>query len=183
MADISATDVKALTRALNEIDKDLKTQMVRDIKGTAKGLQTDIKRAIPTVSPLRGANTNGRLGWGQGKRANTVTINYKSTGSTTKTVTPLLKLTVQSPLTAVLDMAGRGSGTPRRNMTRDYQVNGRTRRHRVTTQGRGLINKMNQKGRPSRYAWSTVEDKLPQVAREVQAILDKASQKISRKFK
>lgn len=182
MADIAATDVRALTRALNSIDKTLKTEMVREIKGTAKGLQSDIKRAIPTTSPLSGANTNGRLGWGQGKRANTVSINYKGTGSKKKEITPLLKLTVQSPLTAVLDMAGRGSGIPRRAVTRDYQVNGKTRRHRVTTQGRGLINKMRQSGQPSRYAWKSVEHKLPQVARDVQSILDKTSKKISRKF-
>jgi len=179
VADITATNVKALNRALDAIDPSLKKAMVKDIKQVAKPLQLDIKKAIPPTSPLRGSYHQGRTGWGVGVRADTVKINYRTSGSRRTAITPLVKLSITSPLTSILDMAGRAGGQAR-PMSRYYTKNGRRMRHKVTTQGRSMLARLGRN--PSRYGWAAVEDNLPGAGKDIQAILDRESKRISRKF-
>ena len=164
MADYQATDIRKLLKALDAIEPKAGNALKRDAKKAAKPLQDGIKKTIPRVSPLSGMNNNGRLGWGQGKPAQSVTTSWKMKRSRRKAETSLLSVRVNSPATALTDYAGRRSG-------------GRT------PQGRAMIQKLNQTRRASRWAWFAAEKYLPQVTNAVKGIIEDASKRISKDFK
>lgn len=164
MADYKATDIRALVKALDAIEPKLGLQLKRDSKKAAKPLQDDIKSAIPNVTPLSGMDNRGRLGWGIGKPANSVTTSFSIKRSRKKDTTPLVSVKVNSAATALTDYAGRRS-------------DGKTR------SGKAMIVALNRKRRASRWAWFGAEKSLPQVTRAVKGIIDEASKKISRGFK
>lgn len=182
MADVVYSNVRELTRRLNAIEPELKKAMVRDAKLAAKPLQTGIKAAIPSVSPLSGANSMGRLGWGQVKPVKSVTISYKTGRSKTTAITSLLSVKVNSPIVALMDYAGRKPRGPVRQVTRPYVYKNGVRQHRVNGQGEAMMDRLNSIRRASRFAWPAAERALPAVQAQVKGILDKASQRISRTF-
>lgn len=182
MADVVYSNVRELHRRLDAIDPALKKAMVKDAKLAAKPLQTGIKSAIPTVSPLSGANENGRLGWGQGKPVKSVTVSYRTGRSKSASVTSLLSVKVNSPIVALMDYAGRKPRGPVRQVTRPYAYKNGTRTHRVNGQGEAMMDRLNMLRRASRFAWPAAERALPAVQAQVKGILDRASSRISRTF-
>lgn len=182
MADVVYSNVRELHRRLDAIDPALKKAMVKDAKLAAKPLQTGIKAAIPTVSPLSGANNSGRLGWGSTKPVKSVTISYRTGRSKTTAITSLLSVKVNSPSVALMDYAGRKPRGPVRQVTRPYAYKGTTRQHRVNGQGEAMMDRLNMLRRASRFAWPAAERALPAVQAQVKGILDRAQQRISRTF-
>lgn len=176
------SNVRELTRQLKAIEPALQKAMVKDIKTEIKPLQTAVKSALPKVSPLSGANTEGRLGFGQGRPANSTTIRYRAGYSKRTAITSLAAVVVNSPFTAVMDYAGKGGGKTRSAVTRPYAYKGGTRTHRNNGQGQAMIDRLNNVRRPSRYAWPAAEKSLPMVQQKVKQVLDKASAMISRSF-
>jgi hypothetical protein len=182
MADLIYTNVRELNRRLDAIDPALKKAMVKDAKLAAKPLQTGIKSAIPSVSPLSGANSAGRLGWGQTKPVKSVTVSYRTGRSKTTSITSLLSVKVNSPIVSLMDYAGRKPRGPVRQVTRPYAYKGTTRTHRVNGQGEAMIDRLNTVRKASRFAWPAAEQTLPAVQAQVKGILDRASKTISRTF-
>ena len=182
MGDVVYSNVRELHRRLDAIDPELKKAMVKDAKLAAKPLQTGIKAAIPTVSPLSGANSKGRLGWGEGKPVKSVTVSYRTGRSKTTAITSLLSVRVNSPIVALMDYAGRKPRGPVRQVTRPYPYKNGTRQHRVNGQGEAMMDRLNMLRRASRFAWPAAERALPAVQAQVKGILDRASSRISRTF-
>lgn len=182
MADVVYSNVRELHRRLDAIDPALRKAMVRDAKLAARPLQTGIKSAIPTVSPLSGFNNSGRLGYGVGKPANSVTTRYRTSRSQNRAITPLLSVKINSPAVALMDYAGRKPKGARNQVTREYAYKGGTRRHRVNGQGEAMIDRLNMLRRASRFAWPAAERTLPAIQAQVKGILDRASKTISRTF-
>lgn len=182
MADLVYSNIKELHRRLDAIDPAFRKALVRDAKLAAKPLQTGVKAAIPNISPLSGANNNGRLGYGVGKPANSVTTRYRTSRSQNRAITPLLSVKINSPIVALMDYAGRKPKGPLNQFTREYPYKGGTRRHRVNGQGEAMIDKLNSIRRASRFAWPTAERTLPAIQAQVKGILDRASKTIGRTF-
>lgn len=182
MGDVVFSNVRELHRRLDAIDPALKKAMVKDAKLAAKPLQTGIRTAIPSVSPLSGFENSGRLGYGVGKPAKSVTVSYRTGRSKNTAITSLLSVKVNSPAVALMDYAGRKPRGPVRQVTRPYAYRGGTRSHRVNGQGEAMIDKLNMMRRASRFAWPAAERALPAVQAQVKGILDRASQRISRTF-
>lgn len=176
------SNVRELTRQLKAIEPALQKAMVKDIKTEVKPLQTAVRSALPTVSPLSGANNDGRLGFGNGRPANSTTIRYRAGYSKRTAITSLVSVVVNSPFTAVMDYAGKGGGKTRSAVTRPYAYKGGTRTHRNNGQGQAMIDRLNSIRKPSRFAWPAAEKSLPMVQQQVQRVLERASAAISRSF-
>jgi hypothetical protein len=183
MADIVYSNVRELTKQLRAIEPALQKAMVRDVKTEIKPLQQAVKMALPTVSPLSGANTSGRLGFGSGKPANSTSIRYRTGYSKRSAITALASVKVNSPMTSIMDYAGKGGGISRNGITRPYPYKGGTRTHRINGQGQAMINRLDSVRRPSRFAWPAAERSLPMVQAKVQAVLESAANQISRSFR
>jgi hypothetical protein len=182
MADVVFSNVRELHKRLDAIDPAIKKAMVKDAKLAAKPLQTGIRTAIPSISPLSGFENSGRLGYGSGKPAKSVTISYRTGRSKSTSITSLLSVKVNSPAVALMDYAGRKPRGPVRQVTRPYAYKGGTRTHRVNGQGEAMIDRLNMMHRASRFAWPATERALPAVQAQVKGILERASQRISRTF-
>lgn len=163
MADVPGTAANLL-KALKSIDPELRKQFVRRVKEIGKPVDSAIKANLPTVAPLSGMNNNGRLGWGVGKASNNTTLSFKATGSKTAAVTPLLSVRVNSPATAMADIAGRkGSGS--------------------TRAGKVLIARLNAIRNASRYVWPAGEGASKNIEDQIQTTIDEASKVINDRYK
>lgn len=183
MADVVYSNVRELTRQLKAIEPALQKAMVREVKAEVKPLATMVKTALPTVSPLSGANTNGRLGFGIGKPSNSVSVRYRSGGSKRTAITSLASVRVNNALTSIMDYAGKNGTTTRSQVTRPYAYKGGTRVHRLNGQGQAMVDRLDAVRRPSRFAWPAAERALPMVQARVQSVLESAAAQISRSFR
>lgn len=163
MADVPGSAANLL-KALKSVDPELRKQFVRRVKEIGKPVQTAIRDGLPTISPLSGMNNNGRLGWGVGTSPTSTTLSFKSTGSKTSAVTPLLAVKVNSAATSVVDMAGRKSA-------------GRT------ASGRALIAKLNTIRNASRYVYPAGESASKNVEAQIQITIDEASKVINDRYR
>ena len=194
-------DVKGLLKDLDGLKPGLKKQLVRDAKLVAKPIIAIIKSQIPTTAPLSGmsrtpvsrrpsashpnggtnSNPNGRLGWGAGKAANSVTAKFRSSRSRFSAVTPLLAIWVNSPMTAIADIAGKGSMRKARKVTNEYAYKDGSRRHQVTSQGRWMIKGLKERNL-NNFVYPNVEDRLDDAQAEVKLIVEKYARMVNRKI-
>ena len=194
MADV-IFDVKALIADLNEIDPGLRKAMVREAKAEAKPMASKIKSVIPKVAPLSGlsktrvprsgggfnGNPTGRLAWGEGKPANSVSIRFRSGRSRRTAITTLVGIWVTSPMTAIADVAGKGSMRRAVKVTREYDYKNGTRRHKVNGQGLALIRNLKNVGL-NNFVHPTVEDQIPDTERQVKLVFERYAAKVNRKL-
>jgi len=186
MASDVVFDVKGLLRDLEALEPGITKQLKKDVRKVASPMQSNIKSAIPSVNPFESvkrpvSNTQGRLAWGAGKPANTVTISFKTGRSRKTATTALSSLVVSSPATALADVAGKGSGEVRRPVTNSYPYKGGERTHRVTTQGQKMIRHLRSK-RATNFVYPSVEASLPMVQAEIKLILERYASKVNRKL-
>jgi hypothetical protein len=177
-------DVKGLVRDLKNLDPDLKKAMLKEYRKIAKDPNELIKKAIPVTAPMSGMSpekNHGRSAWGAVKKPDATSIRFRTSGSRKYKVTSLASIWVLSPMTAIADVAGKGSGVPTRSETRPYIRNGKMRSHKVTTQGRNMIAVLRER-RKSNFVYPAVEKSLPSVEREIKLILDKYAAKVNRKL-
>ena len=193
-------DVKGLLRDLEQLEPGLKKKLVRDAKDVAKGSVSIIKQSIPTTAPLSGmsktpvgrrasashpnggtnSNPNGRTAWGAGKPANSVTVKFRSSRSRYSAVTPLLAIWVNSPMTAIADIAGKGNMRKAKRVTNEYAYKGGSRRHAVTSQGRWMIRGLKERNL-NNFVYPNVEDSLDDAQAEVKLIIDRYAAQVNRK--
>jgi hypothetical protein len=178
-------DVKGLLADIKAIEPGLKKKMTDRAKSESEGMQNLIRQAIPDTAPLSGmdrvTNPSGRLAWGAGKPAKEVKFGYKTTGNNRRAVTPLFKLMITSPMTAIADVAGKGSGVPRSLTTKPYRYGGGTRTHRLNGQGRNMISVLRARNK-SNFVYPAVEASLPGVEAKLKLVVEEFSQKVNRKL-
>ena len=178
-------DVKGLIRDLNNLEPGLKNQMVREAKAIGKPLVTNIRNAIPDVAPLSGmsktANPNGRLAWGAVKKADSVTTKFRSSRSRRSATTSLISIWVNSPMTAVADVAGKGSMRKAKKITSEYAYKDGTRRHRVSSQGRWMVRMLRERY-SNNFVYPAVEDSLDDAEEKVKLVIDKYARMVNRKL-
>jgi hypothetical protein len=181
MASNVVFDIKGLLKDLEALEPGLKKQLVRDAKAEAKPIVTIIKSQIPTTAPLSGMANNGRVGWGVGKPANSVTVKFRSGRSRISAVTPLVSIWVNSPMTAIADVAGKGGMRKARKVTSEYAYKDGTREHRVTSQGRWMIRRLKERNL-NNFIYPNVEDRLEDAQAEVKLVIERYAAKVNRKL-
>jgi hypothetical protein len=174
-------DVKGLLRDLEGLKPGLKREMVKEAKLIAKPIATLIKSQIPTTAPLSGMKHNGRTGWGAGKPANQVQVKFRSSRSRYSAVTPLLSIWVTSPMTAIADIAGKGSFRKARTITREYDYKDTSRRHKVTSQGRWMVRRLKERNL-NNFIYPNVEDSLDDAQDKVKLVIAKYAAMVNRKL-
>lgn len=177
-------DAKDLFNQLKTIEPKLKKEMLAEARKIAKTPQDLIKNAIPDVAPLSGMsiekNISGRTAWGAVKPADKVDFSTRTTGSKKYATTSLFRLIVASPMTAIADTAGKGSGVPRSLVTKPYAYKGGTRTHKINGQGESMIRVLRTR-RKSNFVYPAVQDSLPSVEAELKLVVDRFARKINRK--
>jgi len=177
-------NIRQLTKDLNELEPGLKNQMIREAKEPAKPLIAAIRRVIPSTPPLSGmsqTNNRGRLAWGAGKKADSVVAKFRAGRSRRTAITPLVSIWVNSPMTAIADVAGRGNMRKAKPVTNEYAYKDGTRRHRVTSQGQTMVNKLRERNK-SNFVYPAVEDSLLNAEREIKLVIDKYARMVNRKL-
>lgn len=195
-------DAKSILKALNDLEPGLKKQMLKEMKAITKPAVTEIRSVIPTSAPMSGMsvsrvpstanrdynnNPTGRLSWDGGKYKNRViapdnVIPRFSAGRSRKSaVTSLFGIWLRSPGVAMIATAGRGSGTPRSAVTREYDYKGGRRKHTNNGQGAALIRRVRSTGLYN-FFYKAGEKEIPSMEQEVKLVWSKYSSKVSRKF-
>lgn len=155
--------INQLVKGLKAIDPELRKSFIRNLKTIAKPVELAIKQQLPQVSPLTGMNNKGRLGWGVGKAPDSTSILFKSGGSKTQAVTPLLSVRANSAAMSLVDMAGRKSDGN-------------------TASGRAMIRKLNSMRSASRYVYPGGESARDQVIQQIQDCIEETSKIVMREF-
>jgi hypothetical protein len=172
---ISSNDVRALNRGLREIEPGLVREMRKEIRQIAKPVNDQIKKNIPAQAPMSGMSIgSGRLRWLGDKKPQSTTISNALKASGRSLTGSLVRIIVNSPAASMADMAGRVNRS--RPISREYNYRLRDgsiikRRHRVTTQGQQMIRNLG--ARASRFAWPALENRLDEVTREIDKVLEK----------
>jgi hypothetical protein len=178
-------DVKGLLRDLEALEPGMRKALVKDAKDVAKPIVSIIKQSIPTTAPLSGMsktnNPTGRLAWGAGKPANSVTTKFRSGRSRSRAITPLIAIWVNSPMTAIADVAGKGAMRKAKKVTSEYAYKGGTRRHRVTSQGQTMIRVLKERNL-NNFVYPNVEDRIDDAQAEVKLIIERYARKVNRKL-
>jgi hypothetical protein len=188
-------DVKGLLRDLESLKPGLRKELVRDAKDVAKPIVSNIKKMIPSTAPLSGmtksypvsspthltGDPNGRVAWGAGKPANSVTVKFRSGRSRYSAVSPLVSIWVNSPMTAIADVAGKGAMRKARTITNDYEYKGSTRRHKVTTQGRWMVKRLRERN-ANDFIYVAVGDSIDDAQEKVKLVIARYSAKVNRKL-
>lgn len=149
VAQLSASDMKALIAKLKEIQPSLAREFRKEVKKIAKPVDDEIKRLIPAQPPLSGmgfvirresrltgnisySTNEGRLNWLGTGAFNDGTSKSKAQGPKATTIrtgvkpsgksltTALAKIILDSPAVSMADMAGRGSGGRSGVRSREY---------------------------------------------------------------
>lgn len=188
-------DAKGLMNHLKAVEPGLLKKLKAEARSESKETQSLIKDAIPKVAPMSGmsqipvmssrgylnSSPNGRVAWNAGKPATEVKFSTRTTGSRRYAVTSLFRLIVASPMTAIADTAGKGSGVPRNAVTKPYTHNGKSRTHRVNGQGQNMIRVLAQR-RASKFVYPAVERSLPNVQAKIKLVVEKYAQMVNRKI-
>jgi hypothetical protein len=175
IAELNATDIRNMNRTLRNMEGNLLKEMRSEIRSIAKPINDQIKINIPASAPMTGMEKGtGRLRWFGEKKPKSTSILNRVRASGRSLTTALVAIQLNSPAVSMTDMAGRVNQS--RPISREYTIRLRNgdivkRRHRVTTQGKQMIR--NLKGAASRYGWPAVENRLDQVVREIDKVIEK----------
>ena len=181
-------DAKGTLKALRELHPGLKKLMVREFRNEAKPLIQDLKRKIESLTPPVGSlNNSGRLSWNEGKVKNNtiqpdnVIARFSSGRSRRFAVTSLFGVWVRSPMVAITGVIGKGSMSPRKPATREYEWRGTTRSHKNNGQGQKLLQFV--RNREANWFYETAEKSMPDVERKIKLVWDKYSSIVSGKLR
>lgn len=199
---LEVTNWNEVMKVLVKLDKTYVSAMRKEFKKIAKSVQDEVRKGIPNKSkpPLSGMKQVhfGRLAWGSsyGKGAKPSKSVLIQTPNTRKRLyrgkdIAIARVQVQSPATVLADMAGRrGNAKARKGLTPKYDymytINGQkvpgTRQHTVKpwnfvskiSGGKGI-----RQNWASRFIWPSALKALPQVRRDVDAVITAANVKVN----
>jgi len=196
-------DAKPILKALNQLEPDLKKQMLREMKAITKPAINEIKSVIPSTSPMSGMsvprtstsmndrkfnnNGDGRLSWTGGKYKNRVITpdnvipRFSSSRSRKYATTSLFGIWLRSPGVAMIATAGKGSGRAKYATTREYPYKGGVRRHRNNGQGEALIRKVKATGLYN-FFYKAGDASVPGMEGEVKLVWEKYSKIVNRRL-
>ena len=180
--------IKEMQKSLKELEPKLDKAMQRDAKTIAKPGADRVKSVIPSVAPLTGKDgqsgmlNNGRLGWGIGKPANSVTVRYRSGRSKQFAVTSLVAIWVNSPATAMVDVAGKGRSSNNGRQSRKFMKNGTLMTMTINGQGDAMISKLKQQ-KSNNFAWPAVEREIPRMNAEIRLVIGKYADRLNRELR
>ena len=201
MAEEVVFNVRKITKALNELEPGLKKEMVSKFKEIARPMANDISSEIKKITPLSGfsstssvdsrgwqnSNTQGRMSWENGVYKKTrispenTLIRYRQNRSRRAKITSLVSIWVRNPMAAIVGVAGKGSGVPRKPVTSEYAYKGGKRSHRINGQGQALISQVRSQGWFN-YFYKSAQSKMPDTERQVKLVWEKYSSKVSRRL-
>lgn len=191
MADV-IYDAKTIIRGLNAIEPGLKKAMVKEMKFISKDMVKSIKNEISPISPFgtpKHTEGRGRLSWEYGKfkktgavmKPNNVLARFSTSRSLRFKTTSLFSVWIRNPMVALAATAGKGSGTPRYAVTREYEWRGTRRTHRNTRQGQILINKVRRSGYYN-FHYDTAEQQIPDVEQKIVLVWNRYAQIITKRY-
>jgi hypothetical protein len=192
MADVVVkyVGVNAMIQTLQTLEPETYKQLRKDIRFITAPAVSAVKTNVPTISPFAGRTKDGfthggRTAWSGASVTTNITPAQRSRayGSTTSNLVAI-SATGQNKQFGfnILDMAGRGTGRGRnpKSETKPYPYKGGTRSHRLNGQGQAMIDALSK--RPSRYFYPAIEDKLPEIRRRVEQVIDKVAADMNRKI-
>lgn len=172
---------EALT-TLKQVQPDVYKQLVKDIKSIVSDAVSEIKKVVPTVSPLTHANHSGRTSYQPVKVTPRVTPSARASfGNKARLVQIETKSVGKYIGFELIDMAGRGGWLQRQSKTRTYAYKGTTRSHKINGQQAGMKKKLGS-GKGSRFVYPAAEAMIPAMSVEVAQAIDTATAKINRKL-
>lgn len=199
---LEVTNWNEVMKVIIQLDKTYARAMRADFKKIAKSVQDEVRKGIPNKSnpPLSGMKQvyYGRLAWGSsyGKGAKPSKSVLIQTPNTRKrkyknTDIAIARVQVLSPATVLADMAGRKNNSKaRKGLTPKYEymytIGGKKvpgiRQHRVKpwnfvskiSGGKGI-----KQNFASRFIWPSAMKALPQVRRDVDAVITAANVKVN----
>lgn len=192
-ARIEITNWNDVMKVLVKLDKDYVKQLRKNFRDVAKPVQAEIKKAIPSKSKPPLTNMKqvhfGRLAWGSNfgagakpsKSAIIQTPNTRARKYKNNAIA-IARVVVQSPGTALVDMAGRRAGARgRKGLTPKYAymytIGGQKvpgeRQHRVVPGAfqKALVQsaKYVKQRWASRFVWPAAEKALPAARKNIEA--------------
>jgi hypothetical protein len=179
----AVVNIKSLIRELNQIEPKLAHKLRNEAKAPAKPLVARIKAVVRSITPLSGMRTRGRLGWGMSKPADHTLTKFSSGYSRSKAITSLVSIWVDSPMTSVADVAGKGSNRKAKIVTKPYPYKGGKRTHHINGGNGGDIFVANLRSkRMNNFVYPAVESSLPDVEREIKLVIRKFEAELARKI-
>jgi hypothetical protein len=189
LKDIEPDALKRYRAEIKRIAKPIADQIQQQIpdRPPLSGMGFVINRTSKRTGRQSYVINNGRLNWQgtgnyeksvklvRGPKSVQVSSAIKPSGKSL--TTPIAKVIVMSPAVAMADMAGSGSSGKSGVKSREYPYRKRNgeivmRRHRVNGQGKNMIEYLQQRhGTASRFAWSGLERRIDDAAREIDKIL------------
>lgn len=180
--------VKETVKLMRQVEPQMLKDMRKNIRQIAQPALSQIKANSPKVAPLSGMAGLGRTAYTTPKINIRITPSAKSYGfgSTTSNLVAITA-TGQGRQVGfdIADMAGRANNPGKYAQTRPFvdPRTGQTVRRRINGQGENLIRVLNQRSKTaSRYVYKGLEDKLPEIRREVSRVIDRTMNDFSRRL-
>lgn len=181
--EVDGASIRAAMKALDEIDPELRKKMRKELAAALGGVTNDIRASIPTVSPLSGMVTQGRLRWGIPKKP-TVSL----TPGRSKKGVSFLSIKASANPEAAFAMAERAGSRKdwATGFSRNYNKNGKEVNHRLNGQGKAMTDALNKrypmKGRGGRWAFDTFRKDRPKIIAEATKIVNSYLEVVNRKL-
>ena len=150
----------------------------RDLRNAAEPVATNIMSWIPDAPPLSGMRHSGRTSWTRSNIKATVKTNFSKRAARNEHSLVSIwvggkKGTKGAAALQIADMAGRRNKVST-GLSRKYEKNGRTVRHKLNGQGAALIDNLGARyASPSRFVWRGAMSQLPKVTSDVLVILER----------
>lgn len=169
---VELENVAQVLRELKRVDPELRRRAPNEIKGAARGLLADVKARLPGELTPAMSRTSGKWRY-PGRARSQVSLKFRGTAprGAPSGSWPLLRIVSKNPALAAAEMARTAhAGTDRRG------------RRYGTNRGNAWLRAL-PGGRPGRYVWPTVEAGARDVEREVERIVDRYSDIVSRRLR
>jgi len=155
MAQVEVRGFRETMLEIRNLDALIFKEVRKNIESSAAPLATKIQEAIPTTSPLRGFNHNGRTSWQSSENKAKVKTSFVKPRADRPT--SLLKIVVEGVGISIIDMAGRKSS-------------------RKTIEGKAMITALRSKvGKASRYLYPAALKNMSLIDRTLKQALEDAS--------
>lgn len=167
---IKVTGVVYTVNQLKDLDKKIINQARKDLRTGAQPVARAVKANIPTESPLVGMVHNGRTAWKPSGVKVTIRTNFS-------------KKAERKGFSLVSIVAGsRGKFAQGSAAFQIADIAGRKARGK-TASGRAMINKLNSKGRASRYVYPAALREIPYIINEVKGTIKGLSKSLNNELK
>lgn len=183
---VYVTDWRFLIRETRKIDPKLINEFKVKAREIGKPVEDAIQRGIPSRFPITGMEPKtkpGRLTWGAYVPAKATDLKVDT--RIRKKGKSIVSVWVQSPATAVADMAAKRGRNGRK--TREYPYSRSAtgyRRHTVNGQGIGMISALDKapgmkSRKPSRFLWPSALASMSAVNNKMYQLIEKTSRQIN----